>query len=46
MLRFADNDAWQQMDALIIRLLERSIKEEGKRRHGKHLTYNKYKYSF
>ena len=40
MLKFADNDAWQQMDALIIRLVERLIKEEGKRRYGKDLTYN------
>ena len=40
MLKFADNDAWKQMDALTIRLVERSIKEEGKRRRGKYLSYN------
>ena len=40
MLKFADNDAWKQMDAHTIRLVERLIKEEGKRRYGKDLTYN------
>ena len=40
MLKFVDNDAWKQMDAHTIRLVERLIKEEGKRRRGKYLSYN------